>query len=174
MRNIAEFNLLMRAQVELPVGLRVATDVFREGWNLTRSLCIQKLEAKIVSRGWSFIRIDGEALRSGVGETSQLAIASALTLALRHMSELSNAAQVEHIELTTYPWFFLARVHVYPYRIQQSASMPICSDAAPLPIRPRQRRLSPQAAALFPHFGSAMPQLKQMLVSSRPWQSPPQ
>ncbi len=174
MRNIVELNLLMRAQVELPVGLRVATDTFREGWNLTRSFCAQKLEARIVSRGWSFIKIADGSLRSGVGETSQQAIASALTLALRRVSEESNAAEVEHIELTRYPWFYLARVRVYPYRIQQSAWMPCCDDSISPPIKARQRRLSPQAAALFPHFGSAMPQLKQMLISSRAWQSPTQ
>ena len=38
MRIIAELNLLLRAGVELPEGLKLATDEFLEGWNLSRSV----------------------------------------------------------------------------------------------------------------------------------------
>ena len=167
MRTIAELNMLMRAQTELPDGLNLTTEEFREDWNFLRTVNAQRLEKKILTRGWSFIRIADESLRSGVGDTSQEAIASALKLALRRISTDSNAAQVEHIELTQYPWFFLARVRVYPFRIQQGAAPSVADDSLPASISPRQRRLPPHAAALYPHFGSAMPQLRQMLISSR-------
>jgi hypothetical protein len=79
-----------------------------------------------------------------------------------------NAAEVERIELTQYPWFFLARVRVYPYRIQQDADLAVVEEAEPMAIAERQRRLAPQSAEiLFPHFGSAMPLLKEMLITSR-------
>jgi hypothetical protein len=162
MRTIAEQNVLLRLHVELPVGLKLTTHEFREGWNFVTGDA-SRLEKKIRMRGWSFIKVADGALKSGVGETSQEAIASALKLALRRMSEQFNAAEVEHIELTQYPWFYLARVRVYPYLIQEGAALPV-SDAPP--IAPRQKRLSIHAAALYPEFGSAMPQLKQMLVLS--------
>jgi hypothetical protein len=174
MRTIAELNVLLRARVELPAGLKLATEEFREGWNLARSVDARRLEKKIHTRGWNFIKIADGSLRSGVGETSQKAIASALRLALRRVSSRFNAAEVEHIELTRYPWFFLARVRVYPYRIQQAAELPEPDEAEPLPGESRQRRLTSHAAELFPHFGSAMPMLKQMLVSSRGSQARPQ
>jgi len=165
MLTIAELNMLLRVRTELPAGLRLATNEFREGWNFVK-VDAGRLEKKIRTRGWNFIKIADGSLRSGVGETSQQAIASALTLALRRVSEHFNAVEVEHIELKQYPWFFLARVRVYPYRIQQSAVLPVPDEAPPLPIAPRQRRLSPRAAALYPDFGIAMPQLKQLLISS--------
>jgi len=106
MRAIAELNVLLRTQIQLPVGLKLATDEFREGWNFVRSTDARRLEKRIQTRGWNFIKIADGELRSGVGETSQLAIASALKLALRRVSTHFNAVEVEHIELTQYPWFF--------------------------------------------------------------------
>jgi hypothetical protein len=167
MRTIAKLNMLLRAQTELPDGLNLATEEFREGWNFVRTINAERLEKKIHARGWNFIKIHDESLRSGVGDTSQEAISSALRLALRRIGTYINAAEVEHIELTQYPWFFLARVRVYSYCIQQSAALPVPDEFEHLFIKPGQRRLPLQSAALYPSFGSAMPQLKQMLVSSR-------
>ncbi len=70
-----------------------------------------------------------------MGDTSQEAINGALKLALRHVSERFNAAEVERIELTQYPWFFLARVRVYPYRIQQHAVLAEVEEAEPMATR---------------------------------------
>lgn len=174
MRNIAELNMLLRVRVPLPDGLKLATEEFREGWNFVRTGDARRLEKKIVTRGWNFIRIADGSLRSGVGETSQEAIASALKLALRRVNEHFNAAEVAHIELTRYPWFFLARVRVHPYRIQQGALLPVPDEAAPEPIATRQRRLPAQSAEMFPNFASTMPVLKGMLISSRTSQVNPE
>lgn len=167
MRAIAELNVLLRNQIELPVGLKLATEEFREGWNFVRAGDAKRLGKKIQTRGWNFIKIAGGELRSGVGETSQLAIASALKLALRQVSTQFNAVEVEHIELTQYPWFFLARVKVYPYRIQEDAVFPLPDEAEVMPIYARPRRLAPRSSEFFSHFGSSMPMLKEMLISTR-------
>jgi hypothetical protein len=174
MRTIAELDMLLRADIELPDGLRLATDEFREGWEVAWSVDARRLEEQIVMRGWSFARIAGGLQKSGVGETSQEAISNALKLALRCISAHFNAVEVEHIELTQYPWFFLARVRVNPYRIQQGALLPLPDESLPSPILSRQRRLPLHSAALYPYFGSAMPQLKQMLISSRTGEAEPQ
>jgi hypothetical protein len=167
MRTIAELNVLLRERIDLPAGLKLATDEFREGWNFVRAGNVMRLKKKIQTRGWNFIKTGDGSLRSGVGDTSQEAIASALKLALRRVDTHLNAAEVEHIELTQYPWFFLARVRVYPYRIQQDAEMAAADDAAAMPIAHPQGRPAPQADELFPNFGGAMPLLKEMLTSSR-------
>jgi hypothetical protein len=159
--------VLLRAQIELPDGMKLATDEFHEGWNIVRTGNAPRLKEKIQSRGWNFIKIADGSLRSGVGDTSQEAIAGALKLALRHVSDHFNAAEVEHIELTQYPWFFLARVRVYPYRIQQDAVLMEMEEAEPMEMAGRQRRLSTQSAEMFQQFGSAMPLLKEMLIGSR-------
>jgi hypothetical protein len=165
MRTIAEQNVFLRMRVELPVGLKLTTHEFHEGWNFVTGDA-SRLEKKVRIHGWNFIKIADGTLKSGVGETSQEAIASALKLGLRRMSAHFNAVEVEHIELTQYPWFYLARVRIYPYRIQQDAVLPVPDELQRLPIAPRQRRLPLNSAALYPEFGSAMPQLKQMLVLS--------
>ena len=165
MCTIVESNVLLRAQSELPAGFKMATDEFREGWSRIRAGGKQRLEKKVQTKGWNFIRIADGALRSGVGETSQEAIASALKLALRRVGAHSNAVEVERIELTRYPWFFLARVSVNPYRIQQGETLPV-SDEPPTPIVERKRRSPSQAEGLFPQFGAAMPMLREMLLAS--------
>ena len=167
MQAIAELNLLLRAHIELPDGLKLVTNEFREGWDFARTVDSHRLEINIVTQGWSFTRIANGSLRSGVGETSQEAVASALKLALRRISAYFNAAEVEHIELTKYPWFFLARVRVNPFRIQQGAALPMPEEAKLIPAVRRQRRLPIDAELLYPHFGSAIPHPKQMLISSQ-------
>jgi hypothetical protein len=166
MRNIAETNLLVKTRVELPNGLKLATEEFREGWSFTRSLDARRLHKKIQKHGWNLVRNSAGLERSGVGPTSQHAIACALTLALRRLTPGFNAAEIEHIQLTQYPWFFLARVIVHPYLIQESATLSVCDDVRPLPIRARQRSLPLHTAALHPLFASAMPQLKELLTLS--------
>jgi hypothetical protein len=174
MHVISELTLLLRDHIDLPAGLKVATEEFREGWSFARTPNRKRLEEKIQTLGWNFTGIPGESQRSGVGDTSQEAIASALRLALRHVGKHFNAAAVNHLELTQYPWFFLARVRVHSYRIQQGTALPLVHEAMRTRNAPLKRRLSTRAAALFPQFGSAMPLLKQMLASERFPEAKPQ
>jgi len=167
MRTVATLNVLLRSRVELTEGLILGAEEFREGWNFLRSVGVGSLEKTILNHAWSFIKIDGGAQTSGVGNTSQEAIASALKLALRDISEHFNAVEVEYSELTKYPWFFLARLRINPYRIQQGAVEPVSDDAGPLPNVLRPKRLPRQSAVLYPHPGSAMPMLKEILILSR-------
>jgi len=109
---------------------------------------------KIHTCGLNFTNTSDETMRSGVGKSSQEAIANALKLTLRHVSDTFNAVEVKHIELTQYPWFFLARVNVCPYRIQQGAVLPIPDEALPLPATQRPRRLPVHSPELYPYFGS--------------------
>ncbi len=164
MRSIAESNVLLRARIALPASLSLATEEFREGWGFAPRVNAEQLEKKVRLSGWNFIKIADGVLRSGVGDTSEQALSSALKLTLRHVSEHFNAAEIERIELTQYPWFFLARIRVYPYLIQLGDALPVFADAAPLPVVPQQRRSSANASYLHPYFGSALPQLKQLLV----------
>jgi hypothetical protein len=166
MRDIAALNLLLRAGVELPAGLRLATDEFREGWNFVTGDA-GRLEKRIRSRGWNLIKIADRSQKSGVGKTSQEAIGNALRHALRQISEHFNAVEVGRIELTEYRWFFLARVELCPYRIQKDAVAAVLDDAPSHPIVSPQRRLPMNSPALDPHLGAMAPMLKEMLVLSR-------
>jgi len=166
MRTITETKMLLRNRLELPVGLKLATAEFREGWNFVKTVNAARLEKRIRSRGWSFVKIADGSIKSGVGETSQEAIASALKLAVRQVSEHCNAVAVDHIELTEYPWFFLARVLVNPCRIQESAILP-AGEARLSQSSSRERRLPANSASFYPNFGSAMPILRELLISTQ-------
>jgi hypothetical protein len=174
MHVISELTLLLRDRIELPAGLKVATEQFREGWSFTRTANAKRLEERIQTRGWNFIEIPGGSLRSGVGDTSQEAIASALRLALRHVGKHFNAAEVDQIELTEYPWFTLAKVRIRSYRIQQGAALPEPYEAMRMRAFPGEKRLPDHDAALYPQYASALPLLKQILTSTRTPEAKPQ
>ncbi len=106
MHTIAQSQMLLRTRAELPNGLRLATEEFREDWSFVRSANALRMEKQIIMHGWSFAKVADGLLRSGVGDTSPEAIGSALKLALRHIGPHFNAAEVEHIELTHYLVFF--------------------------------------------------------------------
>jgi hypothetical protein len=170
MHTISESDILLRERIELPVSMRIAKEDFRNGWKFALIANAQELETQVHSSGWNLFTIADRLQASGVGETSQEAVSSALRLALLRMNARGNAAMVEHIELTKYPWFELARVKVRPICIQQSAAFADCDDLLSTPIAHRKRGLPLSAAALYPDFGSDMPQLKQILVSSKAMQ----
>ena len=132
MRKIAELTMLLRGRVELPANLNLVTEEFQEGWSFVQSGDTHWLDKEIRRRGWHFMWIGEGSRRGGVGQTPQKAIAGALKLALRRVSERFNAAEVESIEVKKYPWFVLAKVKVYPYQIQQSGIL--CSFEQKLPM----------------------------------------
>jgi hypothetical protein len=167
MRKIAALNVLLRMRVVLPEGLKVTTEEFGEGWDLMRTGDVERLKEGIQARGWNFIKIAYEPRRSGVGETPEEAIRTALRLSLRRISEHFNVVEVDRIELAEYPWFFLARVMLCPYRIQKDAVPTAPEEALSHPIVPPQRRLPTNSPELYPAFGAVIPRLKEMLVLSR-------
>jgi len=134
--------MLLRGRVELPANLNLVTEEFQEGWSVVQSGDTHWLDKEIRQRGWHFIWIGEGSRRGGVGQTSQEAIASALKLALRRVSERFNAAEVESIEVKKYPWFVVAKVKVYPYQIQQGAVLSASDGATTL------RAVSPPVKAL--------------------------
>ncbi len=168
MRAIAERGLLLRVGADLPETIALRTEDFRDGWCSVKTLSAKTLERKVRAQAWSFLRVADVSLRSGVGLTSQLAIARALTLALRTVSANFNAVEVENIRLTQYPWFFLARVSISLYRIQQDASLPPADEAEPIPVVHRQTTVPHRSGSPYPHFAAAIPQLKATLISSQP------
>ena len=82
---LAESNVLLRTRIDLPQGFKVAAGEFRDGWMVMRTGGARRLERKTRACGWNFVRLGDAALRSGVGDTSQQAIASALRLALKQI-----------------------------------------------------------------------------------------
>lgn len=166
MRNVTETTMLVRESVELPASLNPVTRPFQEGWRFLGKVDGERLEKRILKCKWNLFKIADGSRRSGVGDTSQIAIASALKLTLRSVNQYFNCARVGSVQLTVYPWFTLARVLVYPFRIQEGPVLPIPDQAVPSAIVLERKDRSYRSNGLFPLCGNAMPLLKDMLVSS--------
>jgi len=165
-RAIAEMNLLIRACMELPVGLQLTSDPFREGWELVQREDAGELKKRMRTSGRNLIKIGDGILKIGLGDTSQEAIDCALKRALRMISERIPAVEVGEIRLTPYPWFCLARVTAFPYWIQQNSASLVPDRATLGAAAPRRGRPPRQADALDSAFASAIPRLTQELISS--------
>jgi hypothetical protein len=165
MLKITELSVILRPGTELPSRLIMKKGEFVDGWDIVRPASARRLGKAIQRCGWHSIRIAGESLRSGVGESSALAIVCALKLALRSFSKYFNAAEVRDIRVTTYPWFVIARLAVRPYRIQLGPVQPIPDDALLLQIPARKRQL-PVDTAWLSQYGRDMPMLREMLIQS--------
>jgi len=166
-RTISEMKLLIRARMELPVGLQLTTDQFPDGWELVEPKEAGELKKRMRTRGRNLIRIGDGIVKSGLGDTWQEAIDCALKRALRMIREPISAVEVGEIRLTRYPWFCLARVTAFPYWIQQSSASPAPDRATLLAPAPRRGRPPRQADALDSHFASAIPRLARELISSQ-------
>lgn len=136
MWNIAELTVLLRERVALPDRFKLVTEEFCEGWDFVRSGDGHWLDKKIRRCGWHFIRSAEGSSKSGIGQTPQEAIASALESTLRCVSRRFNAAEVGHIKLKEYRWFVFATVRAYPYQIQKSAILSVSEQPAFLGMRP--------------------------------------
>jgi hypothetical protein len=154
MNEITELTILTRVTAELPDGVSIATDIFPEGWNQLLSGNLNWMDREIRTAGWHFIMITEPSVKSGVGATAQSAIAGAVKLALRQVRPGFNAASVDHIAVTQFPWFFLARVRVYPYQIQLGTTLAMDTLGTEL-RRPVAKRLIPVATTLAGAAGPA-------------------
>ena len=166
MRSIAEPAVLLRVQSEMPVRARLATDVYREGWNLARERSAHRIEKKIKAQGWQFIRASGSLIASGVGATPQKAISCAVEHALGRIGSHLNVVEIRRIQSTRYPWFCLARVTVLLYRIQQSAAPAVTEEITSTPLH-HGNRIPFSPAGFNEPPGGAMSMLQPMATSSR-------
>lgn len=125
MRDIAELTVLLRVPTEMPDGLKLARDEFREGWNRVRTYNAKGLERKIKARQWNFIPASKCMIVAGMGQSPKQATTRALDHALAQVSAHLNAIEIRNIQSTQYPWFWVVRLSVYAFRIQQSETMPV-------------------------------------------------
>jgi hypothetical protein len=163
MRDLAELNVLINLQAELPEGLKLATDYFRDGWHRIRTGNAKRLEKKIRAKQWQITRSPKGISASGTGMLRQQAIVRAIDLALAEVCPEVNAIEVTGIQSTEYPWFWLARVKVFPYRIQQGPRFLGPEDSELQPERELQRRPPAHSGAAWQRFSAGAAVLEEEL-----------
>jgi hypothetical protein len=165
MHKIAESNVLLRTQSSLPEGFKALTEEFREGWLVMRTMGATQLGKKIRAKNWILVRSESNAKGSGVAKNEPDAIARALKQALRSVDVNSNAVEVNRVEVTAYPWFFLARLSVNPLRMQEDVST-LGEDGSTARIDGRSK--SARRKSLIPApFEGGIPALKALLTANK-------
>jgi hypothetical protein len=91
----------------------------------------QVFDSMIRHAGWHFMWLMGDCSRRGFGSTPEVATQRALVRALRGVSGLFNAAEIDAVHISKYPGFQIAKVTIQPRHIQQHASLSIADDRDP-------------------------------------------
>ena len=113
---------LLRVDAQLLVDLKVTTRKFRDGWDSVPSREARRFGKRVKRNDWELDVDASPLLKGGMGKTPEAATARALRLALRQVRESFNAARVEYLRVSQYPWFYLATVAVYPQTIKRGGS----------------------------------------------------
>lgn len=113
---------LLRVDAQLLVDLKVTTRKFRDGWDSVPSREAQRFGRRVKRNDWELDVDASPLLKGGMGKTPEAATARALRLALRQVRESFNAARVEYLRVSQYPWFYVATVAVYPQTIKRGGS----------------------------------------------------
>lgn len=86
--------------------------------------------AMIRLAGWHFVNLQESNSRSGVGLSRDEAIYEALARALKGLRMHVNAAELEALEVYSYPVFHIATVSLQPRRVQQHTSLKMAESDA--------------------------------------------
>jgi len=164
---LAKSSMLVRSGVILPPKLKLKTIQFTAPWNVVVSADAGWLEREVTSRNWHIVRIANGIIRSGIGNNSHTAIASAVNFALMQVNSGIHTLRIEHVKLTQYPWFVLACISMSPYRIQEGLTLTEADAAIALTFAPRHRRVSAPYISSYLKLGTNASAMKDILTVNK-------
>jgi hypothetical protein len=121
----------------MPAHFGLAQRSYAENWMLVEEIDAPVLDTMIRHAGWHFMYLQGFCMRSGVGLTRDNAIHRALGRALKGLSVEFNAAELESVEVSTYPVFKIATVTVQPRHLQENTSLEMTVEDYPRTLSAR-------------------------------------
>jgi hypothetical protein len=133
MRELKQHTTFLRESIMLPEGISFTGEAFREGWTLLESVDASWLDTAICGAGWNSFVLPKKHWRSGFGPYSQDALQKTVRLALLKIDRNHNAAEIEHVEVTRYLWFYIAKVSILERQIQRSPFLGMVGDLSVLP-----------------------------------------
>ena len=121
----------------MPAHFDLAQQSCAENWMLLEEIEAPVFDTMIRHAGWHFVCLQGAYSRSGVGLSREEAIHQALARALKGLKMRINAAELESVQVSSYPVFHIATITLQPRHIQQHTSleMTIEKDAQTVPAR---------------------------------------
>lgn len=98
---------------------------FNEAWTFAEELAASSLDATIRRAGWHFMWVQGPYARKGFARTQEEAIRRALKKALGKVPKYFNAAELDSLQVSSFPGFHIASVTLHARQIQRHTSLDI-------------------------------------------------
>lgn len=130
-------SVFLRKGCNMPPHFDLAQQPCADGWMLLEEIEAPVLDTMIRHAGWHFVCLQGLYSRSGVGLSRDEAVHQALARALKGLRMSFNAAELESVQVSSYPVFHVAKVTLQPRHIQQDTclEMAVEEDARFVPAR---------------------------------------
>ena len=121
----------------MPPHFGLAPQPCADNWTLRDDTGSPVLDTMIPQAGWHFVWVRGFYSHSGVGRSRDGAIHRALARVLKGLKMRFNAAELESVQVSSYPFFHIAKVTVQACHIQKHASLEqaVEDDARAVPTR---------------------------------------
>jgi hypothetical protein len=103
----------------MPFGVNVSQEPFCDGWMSVPETDVNVLDGLIRAADWHFMWISDGTSRFSVGKTEDGASKSAIFLALQKVDPQFNAAELDQLQTTRHPGFYIARAFLHPRHIQR-------------------------------------------------------
>jgi hypothetical protein len=116
-------SVFLRDDCILPSSLDPLRHAFGEHWTHVEGILEPVFDTVIRHAGWHYIWMLGSCSRRGWARTQDAAIDKGLSRALRALSDQANAAELDSVQITRYPWFHVANVTVQRRCIQEHSAL---------------------------------------------------
>jgi hypothetical protein len=116
-------SVFLRKDCILPDHLEPLQESVCDNWTMVQEIAAPIFDSVIRQSGWHFMWINGASARRGFGTTQENATSRALVHALHGVRQRFNAAELDSVQVTKYPGFYIANVAVQPRQIQHHTSL---------------------------------------------------
>lgn len=122
--------MFLRIGCDMPPHFALDQRPCADNWMLLEGIEAPMFGTMIRLAGWHFVHLHESYSRSGVGLSRDEAIYEALGRALKGLRMHFNAAELESLEVYSYPVFYIATVSLQPSRVQQHPSLEMAQSDA--------------------------------------------
>lgn len=130
-------SVFLRSGCILPDRLDPLREPLGGEWTLVEEITAPVFDTMIRQAGWHFMWMQGSCSRRGFGLTEEEAKHRALARALKGITRLFNAAELDSVRVTKCSGFHIANVTLQPRQIQQHTSLDIADERHPLSVSAR-------------------------------------
>jgi hypothetical protein len=122
-------SVFLRKDCVLPDHLEPLQELVCDNWTMVQDIAAPVFDSVIRQSGWHFMWINGTSVRRGFGATQENATSRALGHALHGVKQRFNAAELDSVQVTRYPGFYVANVSVQPRQIQHDTSLEMPTES---------------------------------------------